>query len=156
MRVYLDSCCLNRPFDDQSQERIRIESESVRLILARVSAGGLEWIGSDALAWEISKTPSEVRRLQLAALLSAATEHVRVTAETAYRAAELIGGGMDAADALHIACAESSLADVMLTTDDRLLRLCRRMGKRIRVRVANPLQWLMEETAHGNQDIDAG
>jgi len=28
MRVYLDICCLKRPFDDQSQERVRLESEA--------------------------------------------------------------------------------------------------------------------------------
>ncbi|MBE2197400.1 MAG: hypothetical protein IAE79_02240 [Anaerolinea sp.] len=30
MRVYLDVCCLNRPFDDQSQERIQLEAENGR------------------------------------------------------------------------------------------------------------------------------
>ena len=29
--IYLDVCCLNRPFDDQTQERIRLESEAVLL-----------------------------------------------------------------------------------------------------------------------------
>ena len=28
MKVYLDNCCFNRPFDDQSAVRIRIESEA--------------------------------------------------------------------------------------------------------------------------------
>jgi len=40
MRVYLDVCCLNRPFDDQSQERIRVESDAVELILRPVQKGG--------------------------------------------------------------------------------------------------------------------
>jgi hypothetical protein len=31
LRIYLDACCLNRPFDDQTQERIRLESEAVLL-----------------------------------------------------------------------------------------------------------------------------
>jgi len=35
MLVYLDVCCLNRPFDDQSQDRIHLESEAVLLILER-------------------------------------------------------------------------------------------------------------------------
>jgi len=35
MRIYMDVCCLTRPFDDQSQERIKLESESVLMILHR-------------------------------------------------------------------------------------------------------------------------
>ena len=33
MAIYLDTCCLNRPFDDQTQDRIRLEAEAVILIL---------------------------------------------------------------------------------------------------------------------------
>jgi hypothetical protein len=28
MRVYLDNCCFNRPFDDQRHLRIRLEAEA--------------------------------------------------------------------------------------------------------------------------------
>ena len=34
-RIYLDVCCLNRPFDDQNQPRIRLESEAILIILAQ-------------------------------------------------------------------------------------------------------------------------
>lgn len=45
MRVYLDNCCYNRPFDDQNQLRIRIEAEAKlgiqNMILAKkVELGG--------------------------------------------------------------------------------------------------------------------
>ena len=33
--IYLDVCCLNRPFDDQSQPRIHLESEAILTILAQ-------------------------------------------------------------------------------------------------------------------------
>jgi hypothetical protein len=39
MRVYLDACCLNRPFDDRSQDRIRLEAEAVLAIIERVETG---------------------------------------------------------------------------------------------------------------------
>jgi hypothetical protein len=38
MRIYLDMCCLKRPFDDQSQPRIRLETEAVLALLAAESA----------------------------------------------------------------------------------------------------------------------
>jgi hypothetical protein len=40
-KIYLDTCCLNRPFDDQTQERIRLESEAMLAILSRIEKG--EW-----------------------------------------------------------------------------------------------------------------
>lgn len=36
MRVYLDNCCFNRPFDDQSQARVRLEAEARLEIQQRV------------------------------------------------------------------------------------------------------------------------
>jgi hypothetical protein len=33
VKVYLDVSCLNRPFDNQGQARIRLEAEATALIL---------------------------------------------------------------------------------------------------------------------------
>jgi hypothetical protein len=44
MKLYLDVSCLNRPFDDQRQPRVRTESEAVLLILARIDQGAFNWI----------------------------------------------------------------------------------------------------------------
>jgi len=45
MKIYLATCCLNRPFDDQRQPRVRLESEAVTLILEKthnMNGSGLE------------------------------------------------------------------------------------------------------------------
>ena len=39
MRIYLDCCCLQRPLDDQTQPRIKVEAEAVLAILSSVQAG---------------------------------------------------------------------------------------------------------------------
>src|SRR3990172_5396133 len=57
MRVYLDVCCLSRPFADQSQERIRIESEAVWLILDLCSKGVHRWASSTVVEEEVSRNP---------------------------------------------------------------------------------------------------
>ena len=46
-KIYLDVCCLNRPFDDQTQARIRLEAEAILMILAQCETGHWEWIGSE-------------------------------------------------------------------------------------------------------------
>ena len=53
MLIYLDICCFNRPFDDQKQIRIRIETEAKLFIQEEILAGKfqLAWVWcTDSLA----------------------------------------------------------------------------------------------------------
>jgi hypothetical protein len=61
-RIYLDVCCLNRPFDDQRQDRIRLEAEAVLLIMGRCEAGAWQWLSSAVVEEEVNHTPSSERR----------------------------------------------------------------------------------------------
>lgn len=65
MKIYLDACCLNRPFDDQTQTRIHLEAEAVLLIIQSVEDHEWQWISSDAVAYEINKAPNEERQERL-------------------------------------------------------------------------------------------
>lgn len=149
MKIYLDCCCLNRPFDDPSQERVRQEAEAVLVIVKRLSADWI-WIGSEALDDEIERISDPVRRRKTGELWGQAQISVAVEKAQLARARELTKIGLKAFDALHIACAESGGADVLLTTDDKLLRRARRHAAQLNVRVANPLTWLAEQ-AEGKQ-----
>ena len=62
------------------------------------------------------------------------------------RAREIKAIGFRTYDALHLACAEQSGADVFLTTDDRVIRTATRHAETLKIRVANPLDWLLEVT----------
>ena len=125
MRIYLDVCCLNRPFDDQRQERVRLEAEAVLTILRRVDAGVWQLVGSEAVAFEIGLAPDAERRQRVLALAQMAVERVAVDAAVKARAQEWMAAGPKPLDALHVACAETAKADVFLTTDYRLLRAAR-------------------------------
>jgi hypothetical protein len=57
MKIYLDVCCLNRPFDDQTQHRIRLESEAVIAILDCCQSKDWQLVGSEVIDFEISQTP---------------------------------------------------------------------------------------------------
>jgi len=142
MRVYLDVCCLNRPFDDQTQDRIRLEAEAVVLILRHLESQEWQWIGSEAVELEIAQTPDEERRTRVRLLMAHGYESIRIESGEVARAQELEQLGFHSVDALHLACAESGTADVFLTTDDRLLRLAARTSESLHVQVANPLAWL--------------
>jgi predicted nucleic acid-binding protein len=140
-RVYLDVCCLNRPFDDQSQDRIRLESEAVRLILARIKSGEPSWVVSEVMEEEIERTADPVRRGRVRLMLDYAATRIALGDAEVTRGEELEALGFQAYDALHLACAEAAAVDVFLTTDDRLLRTARRAAGDLRVRVANPLDF---------------
>ncbi len=79
MKVYLDVCCLNRPFDDQSQDRVHLEAEAVLAIIRHVEQSEWQWFSSDAVAYEISKTPNEERQDRLWSLESKATDNMELT-----------------------------------------------------------------------------
>ncbi len=75
MRLYIDICCLNRPFDDQSQDRIRIESEAILAILNKCL---YDWtlVGSEAIDYEIFKIPDDERKKGVKVLAAISREKV--------------------------------------------------------------------------------
>jgi hypothetical protein len=143
-RIYLDVCCLNRPFDDQRQDRIRLEAEAVLLIMGRCEAGAWQWLSSAVVEEEVNHTPSSERRSRVRQMLSGAHGTVALTDVAISRAQELKALGFRTYDALHLACAEQMAVDIFLTTDDRVLRIATRHTAQLQVRVANPLAWLLE------------
>ncbi|MSR64343.1 MAG: PIN domain-containing protein [Verrucomicrobiae bacterium] len=142
MKIYLDVCCLNRPFDDQLQERIKLEAEAIFLIVQKCERGEWTLIGSEVIASEIGQCADRERRERAGMVASAAGKVVDMGPSEIVRAAELEGLGFGAMDSLHLACAESADCDVFLTTDDRLLRRSQRYARALHVGVDNPLNWL--------------
>ena len=143
MKVYLDMCVYNRPFDDQAQVRIRIESEAILLLLQAVQDGRIEMASSTAIEYENARNPDQQRRQAVLDLLRLATRTVEVGTREERRAETLTQEGLGAYDALHVACAESIGADVLLTTDDGLHRWARgKVG--MSLQVSNPVDWIRE------------
>ena len=93
---------------------------------------------------EIANAPDLKRRERLQTLIPRRHRYIRHEQRMSARALDLEQRGFSGIDALHLACAESAGADVLLTTDDRLLRLAARHEKVLRVRVANPLAWMQD------------
>lgn len=142
IRVYLDNCCFSRLFDNQKEERVRLETAAIRLILQRVLRGDPTMIGSDAVNAEVAaiRNPDLRRGTQL--LTSATAEHIHFDPSLIRRGEVLKLMGFRGYDSLHIACAEAAGADILLTTDDAFVRRARRLQHESSVRVANPLTWL--------------
>jgi predicted nucleic acid-binding protein len=145
MKIYLDVCCLNRPFDDITQDRVRLESEAVLTILGHAQTENWILISSEVVDIEISKIPDDERKQKVSFLSSTLKSYVTVDEDIERRAMELAELNFKPFDAFHIACAEKGGADVFLTTDDDLLKKALQKKEVLKVRLENPLKWLMEE-----------
>lgn len=76
MKIYLDVCCLNRPFDDQRQDRIRLETEAIYTILKFVELDQFELFDSDVILYEVEKIPDIKRKNNIRKILSKAKHYI--------------------------------------------------------------------------------
>lgn len=143
--IYLDMCCFKRPFDDQRQARIRREAEAVSAIIEQAERSRFALVRSPALLIENDANPREDRRLAAALWIESAAAQVAHSAEVEKRARELSALGFKALDALHVAYAEAAGARVLLTCDDGLAGLGRRIPGALRVVIANPTDFELED-----------
>ena len=86
MKIYIDTCCLNRPFDDQRQPRIRLEAEAVILILEKIRQREWNWVGSEVLIYEIEQTTNTERKERLLLLAQEANQTVEISEKILQRA----------------------------------------------------------------------
>lgn len=140
-KVYLDTCCLNRFFDDQIQPRIRRATESVAEIVSHFFLMDWKWISSEILIYEINQNKNLKHRSYIKDLLDYAYCTV-LAAPQRSRAKQIEASGFQNRDALHIACAESVDTDIFLTTDDRMYKRANRFRTQLRVLIENPYTWL--------------
>ena len=126
-RVYMDVCALCRPFDNQDQMRIHLETAAVLLIIGHVRSKSLTMIVSPAHDVEIAAIKEVAEREHLQLLLQEIGTRILFDSPRArQRAEQLVQHGLGSADAAHLALAEQARSD-FVTCDDRLLRKCRRI-----------------------------
>ena len=140
MLIYLDNCCYNRPFDDQLQLNIRLETQAKLQIQKDIIDGKHKLIWSYVLDYENPKNPFMEKREAIAPWRNLAVKIVVETDEIINFAEKLKVKGIKTFDALHIACAVSSNCDYYLTTDRKLLR-----SKINKINIADPIQFIFEQ-----------
>ena len=150
-KIYLDSCCVCRPYDNQKQSRIKCETAAIMQIISHCRSGEWQWIDSKVLRSEINRISNPIKLSFVKALLNSMPQTVFVSVgktETA-RGIQIEALGFKDYDALHIACAENGKADVFLTTDDDVIEKAKLVRSQLHVRVENPDAWLQKHTVTG-------
>jgi len=144
MKIYMDVCCLNRPFDNLNNRKIRLENEAILTILERCEKGEWTLVLSEVTYFEILKTPDIDRRNKVLILASIAKKNIKINDKIEKRAKQIEKLKFSSFDALHIACAEFSGADIMLTTDKKILKKYTKLKEKLEIRIENPLKWITE------------
>lgn len=122
MRIYLDICAFNRPFDDQSHIRVRLEAEAKLFIQSRVKEGDVELVWSYILDIENDQNPFKEKRIAVDRWRKFSVVDVAESRDILGKANQLVMAGVKPKDALHVACAIAADADYFVTTDDKLLK----------------------------------
>ena len=138
-KIYLDNCSYNRPFDDQNQIKIRLETEAKLYIQASVRDGKYSLCWSFMLDYENRINPYEEKRSAIAPWKKIADDYCTPSEAILKRGKEIMKLGIKNGDALHISCAIDRNCDYFITMDKKLL------NKSLKeIRIINPMDFIME------------
>lgn len=139
MKIYLDNCCFNRPYDDQTQIRIEIETKAKLYVQSLIVKGICQLVISYILEFENTQNPYLMRKTVIADFFKFAVLNTEETEEVIYTANKIHQSGIKTKDALHLAAAISAQCAYFLTTDDKILTY-----SGTEITVINPIDFLKQ------------
>ncbi len=145
--VYLDNCCYNRPFDDQEQVIIRLESEAKIEIQTKVKNGEIALVWSFMLDYENNQNVDSEKKSKIFEWEKYAEIYFIGTEKTAEIANIFVQKGIKNKDAVHLACAAESGCDYFITTDKGIIK---RRDLINELKIINPLEYFLE-TVENNE-----
>ena len=140
LKIYLDNCCYNRPFDDLSQKKVNDEATAKMFIQSLVKYGSLSLVFSYMSLTEITDSPFESSKNQIMDFInnySACYVNENKREDIEKIAEDIMSAGIKPKDAIHVACAIISRCDYFITTDRRLLKY-----KTDKLNIVNPIDFI--------------
>ncbi len=143
LKLYLDNCCYNRPFDDLEQEKINLEAQAIKVILNQYYNGEIKIYTSSAILYEMENIKDDIKRNKILEVYNKLNlTSIAFSNTIRQRAVELKQFNIKDMDALHLAYAESENTDYFITTDRLLINASKRTD--IKIKVINPIDFVME------------
>lgn len=142
MLLYLDNCCFNRPYDEQSQARIYLETQAKLYVQEQILCGQHDLIWSYILQFENNQNPHVAYKHEIAKWKNLAKHLLGPSDDIIANAKRYQALGLHAKDALHCACAVKVNADYFLTTDKQLINRASTIAE---LTVINPLHFIEQE-----------
>jgi predicted nucleic acid-binding protein len=145
-RLYLDNCCFNRPYDDQTNLNIHLEAEAKLFIQNEILEKNYELAWSFMMDYEISANPFYDRQLAFMKWKNIAVLDIDPTEKILLKSKEIMQKNIKQKDALHLACAINAECDYFLTTDRKVL------NKNIpEIKLINPLDFIRQFYIEGDE-----
>ena len=139
MTVYLDTNIFNRPFDDQSYVRIRLETIAILAIFQHIKRGDLVLLWSFMIDFENSLNPYPDNRAEISLMVSLAGRRIAPDEAIRTLAQGYEKKGIKPRDALHLSCAVHGGADIFISCDDKLIKRAKLM--QFPIQVINPVDF---------------
>lgn len=147
INLYLDNCCFNRPYDDQSQLVIKLETEAKIAIQEKIKKGQylLHW--SYILDFENTNNPFIERKTEIEKWKELASSDIAETDTILTRMNKLCTSGIKSLDALHISCSIEQNCKYFLTVDKGILKKADNIRE---IRVLSPIEFIIEMEERNN------
>ena len=139
IKIYLDNCCYNRPFDDLSQLKVNIEANAKLYVQSLIKDKIIQLCYSYMSLAEIFDCKIEYNKISILEFI-AEVDAVYIDYDKLKvipLANEAISTGVKEKDANHTACAIIGECDYFLTTDKRLLNY-----KTDKLKIVNPIDFI--------------
>jgi predicted nucleic acid-binding protein len=120
--IYMDNCCYNRPFDDQTQLRISLETQAKLYIQSLIKNNKLDLIYSYVCFYENHINPFENKKISILEFSKNAKSSVIESNDILLKANQITKNGIRPLDALHLSCAINAKANYFITVDDEILK----------------------------------
>ena len=141
LKIYMDNCCYNRLYDNQTQVEIHIETQAKLYIQEQIINKKYKLVWSQILEFENSENPFDIRRESILDWKSIASTNVIIDDKIIEKVKELEKMGIKSKDATHIACALSVGTECFITTDKKLL------NKTVKgIKIINPIDFIKGES----------
>ena len=137
IKVYLDNCSLNRPYDDQNQIRIKLEAIAKLFVQDLIVNNKLNLIWSYILDFENSRNPYIAKQNTITDFLKYSHSKILANEKIISMAKKIQKEKIRELDALHIACAIYAKSDFFITVDDEILKY-----KNSKIKIVDPIEFI--------------
>ena len=145
--LYLDNCCFNRPYDDQSQLIIKLETEAKIAIQESIKKGQyiLHW--SYILDFENNNNPFIERKTEIKKWKEISSSDIEETDTILKRMNKLYTLGIKSLDSLHISCSIEQNCNYFLTVDKGILKKANSVKD---IKILSPIEFIIEMEDRNN------
>jgi predicted nucleic acid-binding protein len=139
LKVYLDNCSFNRPYDNQTQLKIALETKAKLFIQDLVASGKVDLVWSYMIEFENGDNPFPYKQMAVAEWRELSVENISENEDIITSAEQIKLTGIKVKDSLHLACAMYANCDYIITVDTRMTKY-----QTDRIIIANPLDFIKD------------